>query len=112
MSSDRGALPQKFELAREPEPTRLAELLRPESTDPARVDQPALDASPADALMEQVVDVDNLDRAWRQVRRNRGAPGPDGMTIKQFEAWAREHWPGVRQQLLDGTYRPRRCVAK
>ena len=106
MNSDRGALPQKFELAREPEPTRLAELLRPESTDPAFDDQPALNASSADALMEQVVDVDNLDRAWRQVRRNRGAPGPDGMTIKQFEAWAPEHWPGVRQQLLDGTYRP------
>jgi RNA-directed DNA polymerase len=106
MNSDRGALPQKFELARDAEPTRLANLLRPESTDPAFNDQPALNASSADALMEQVVDVDNLDRAWRQVRRNRGAPGPDGMTIKQFEAWAREHWSGVRQQLLDGTYRP------
>jgi len=106
MTSDRGVLSQKFELAGEAEPMRLAELLRPELTDPACMDQPALNASPADALMEQVVDVDNLDRAWRQVRRNRGAPGPDGMTIKQFEAWAREHWPGVRQQLLDGTYRP------
>jgi len=28
------------------------------------------------------------------------------MTIKEFEAWAREHWPRVRQQLLDGTYQP------
>jgi len=28
------------------------------------------------------------------------------MTIKQFEPWARENWPTVRQQLLDGTYRP------
>ena len=106
MNSDRGALSWKFELACDAEPMRLAELLRPELTDPAFSDQPALNASSAGALMEQVVDVDNLDRAWRQVRRNRGAPGPDGMTIKQFEAWAREHWPGVRQQLLDGTYRP------
>ena len=56
--------------------------------------------------MEQVVDTANLERAWRQVKRNRGAPGPDGLTIKQFEAWARENWPGVRQQLLEGTYRP------
>ncbi len=47
MNSDRGALPQKFELAREPEPTRLANLLRPESTDPARVDQPTLSLSPS-----------------------------------------------------------------
>ncbi len=81
-------------------------LLRQELTGPARTDQPALDISPRDALMEQVVDPDNLERAWRQVKRNRGAPGPDGMTIQQFEGWARENWPSVRQQLLDGTYRP------
>ena len=81
-------------------------LLRQESTDPALDDQPALSASPTDALMELVVAPRNLERAWRQVKRNRGAPGPDGMTIKQFESWARENWPVVRQQLLEGTYRP------
>ncbi len=106
MNSDRGAVQQTFDFLSEGGPTRLAELLRPESTDPARSDQPALSASPADALMEQVVDVENLQRAWRQVRRNRGAPGPDGMTIKQFEGWSGENWSRVRQQLLDGTYRP------
>jgi RNA-directed DNA polymerase len=106
MNSDRGARQQTFDFACEEEPTRQAEMLRAEPTDPAGVDQPALDASRADALMEQIVDVDNLDRAWRQVRRNRGAPGPDGMTIQQFEAWAPQHWPRVGQQLLDGTYRP------
>jgi len=35
-----------------------------------------------------------------------GALGPDGMTISEFEAWVRENWPTVRQQLLDGTYWP------
>jgi RNA-directed DNA polymerase len=56
--------------------------------------------------MELVVAAENLERAWRQVKRNRGAPGPDGMTIREFETWARENWSTVRQQLLDGTYRP------
>ena len=42
--------------------------------------------------MELIAAPRNLDRAWRQVKRNRGAPGPDGMTIKQFETWARENW--------------------
>jgi RNA-directed DNA polymerase len=106
MNSDRGALQGQSDSARGAEAFLLAELLRPESTDPALNDQPALSASPTDALMEQVVDVDNLERAWRQIKRNRGAPGPDGMTIKQFEPWVRENWPRVRQQLLDGTYRP------
>ncbi|HIE96628.1 MAG TPA: group II intron reverse transcriptase/maturase [Fuerstia sp.] len=56
--------------------------------------------------MEQVVDPRNLEQAWRRVKRNRGAPGPDGMTIKQFESWCPEHWAAIQQQLLDGTYRP------
>jgi hypothetical protein len=47
LNSDRGALSQKFEFVREGEPTRLAKLLRPELTDPARSDQPALSASPS-----------------------------------------------------------------
>lgn len=106
MISDRGAEQRQFDFAREQDPPLPEELLRPESTDPAPVDQPALGVFSMDALMEQVVDLENLNRAWRQVRRNRGAPGPDGMTIKQFEPWARENWPTVRQQLLDGTYRP------
>ena len=105
-NSDRGALQQKLDFDHEAEPMPLAKLLRPESTDPALDDQPALSASSDDALMELIFAPRNLERAWRQVKGNRGAPGPDGMTIKQFEAWARENWPAVRQQLLDGTYRP------
>jgi RNA-directed DNA polymerase len=103
---DRGALQRQFDFAREDAASPLAKLLRQESTDPASMDQPALSASPADALMELVAAPENLDRAWRQVKRNRGAPGPDGMTIAQFEGWARANWPAVRRQLLDGTYRP------
>lgn len=32
-------------------------------------------------LMERVLGRENLRRALRQVRRNRGAPGIDGMTV-------------------------------
>jgi len=32
-------------------------------------------------LMEKIVDPDNLEKAWKKVRSNRGAPGPDGITI-------------------------------
>jgi len=106
MNSNRGAVQREFDFVREDDQPLPEELLRPELTDSAPVDQPALSVISTDALMEQVVDPANLDRAWRQVKRNRGAPGPDGMTIKQFSAWAREHWPSIRQQLLDGTYRP------
>ena len=56
--------------------------------------------------MELIVSPISVARAWRQVRRNRGAPGPDGLTITECEGWCEAHWPAVRQQLLDGTYRP------
>ena len=71
----------------------------------ATADTPALE-DPQQGLMELIVDQDNMDRAWRQVRSNRGAAGPDGMTIAEFPDWCLEHWPTIRQQLLDGTYRP------
>ena len=106
MNSNRGAVQCEFDFAREADQPLCAELLRPELTDSASVDQPTLGVFSTTVLMEQIVDSANLDRAWRQVKRNRGAPGPDGMTIKQFEPWARENWPSVRQQLFDGTYRP------
>ena len=114
-NSDRGALQRTFAFG-EDEPTRLAELLRPECTDLALGDQPALSELSENSLMELIVAPRNLERAWRQVKRNRGAPGPDGMTLREFESWAGTNWPAVRQQLLEGTYRPapvrRRTISK
>jgi len=71
-------------------------------SDRRRPTQPALH----DDLMAQVVDPANLQRAWKQVKANQGAPGSDGMPLEDFPAFAREHWPTVRQALLDGTYQP------
>lgn len=54
----------------------------------------------------QVLDATNMRSAWQRVRRNRGAPGIDGMTIDEFPAFAREHWERIASQLREGTYRP------
>ena len=56
--------------------------------------------------MEQVVERDNLRKALAQVRRNKGAPGVDAMSVGDLAAYLKDHWPGIRAQLLDGTYRP------
>lgn len=56
--------------------------------------------------MELIVSNFNLASAWQRVKRNRGAPGPDGMTISEFEPWLEIHLDELRQQLLEGTYRP------
>jgi len=64
--------------------------------------QPALH----DDLMARVVDRANLQRAWKRVKANRGAPGSDGMPIEDFAAFARSHWAAIREALCDGTYQP------
>jgi len=56
--------------------------------------------------MEAVVDSANMEAAWKNVKANRGAPGPDGITIADFPDWFRPRWSEIQQQLLDGTYRP------
>jgi len=57
-------------------------------------------------MLEQILSEANLNRAWKQVRANQGAAGVDGITIDDFPAYIREHWPRVKRALLDGTYRP------
>ncbi len=71
----------------------------------AAADPPALSQLQED-LMELIVSPGNMERAWKQVRANRGSAGVDGMTIASFPDFIREHWPAIRQQLLEGTYRP------
>lgn len=60
----------------------------------------------SDNLMEQIVDMRNVEKAWRKVKANKGAPGPDGITLAEFPESFRAQWPSIRQQLLDGTYVP------
>ncbi|MFO7686688.1 MAG: group II intron reverse transcriptase/maturase [Desulfobacterales bacterium] len=59
-----------------------------------------------DSLLERVLEADNLRRALRQVRRNRGAPGIDGMTVEELPEHLKEHWPRQKESLLNGTYKP------
>ena len=56
--------------------------------------------------MEEVCDRENLVRAWKRVRQNKGSPGVDGMTIGEARDYLREHWPCIRSQLVEGTYQP------
>lgn len=79
--------------------------LQTEQSVSAAMEKPALDNVPM-SLMEQIVDRENMETAWKKVRANRGAPGPDGITLDEFPEHFRALWPDVRQQLLNGTYQP------
>jgi len=58
------------------------------------------------SLMEQVCDPQNLLRAYRRVRSNKGKPGVDGMTVHELADWLRGNNAALTASLLDGTYRP------
>jgi RNA-directed DNA polymerase len=60
----------------------------------------------AECLMEAVVEHENMRAALRQVRKNGGAPGVDGMTVGELGLWLRAHWSRVKAELLGGWYKP------
>lgn len=57
-------------------------------------------------LLEQALARENMQRAWKRVKANKGAAGIDGLDIGRTGEHLRHAWPTIRQQLLDGTYRP------
>lgn len=57
-------------------------------------------------LMEKIAHHANLRAAFKSVKRNKGAPGCDHMTIKEMEENLSEHLEQMRKTLLDGTFRP------
>jgi RNA-directed DNA polymerase len=65
--------------------------------------------SPAgtDRLMEEVCERENLKEALRRVKANRGSAGVDEMTVGQLTDYLKQHWPGIREQLLRGAYEPK-----
>jgi RNA-directed DNA polymerase len=56
--------------------------------------------------MEAVVARENLKNALARVKRNKGAAGVDGMSVEELSAYLKEHWPTIRAQLLESTYKP------
>jgi RNA-directed DNA polymerase len=56
--------------------------------------------------MEEVCERENCKQALRRVKANKGSPGIDGMTAEKLSGHLKEHWPVIREQLLNGTYTP------
>src|SRR3984957_13064021 len=58
-------------------------------------------------LMEEVCERENLKKALRRVKANKGSAGVDGITVGGITDYLKQHWPAIREQLLNGTYEPR-----
>src|SRR6516225_12373660 len=68
----------------------------------AEPESPAL----TEHLMEAVCDPDNIEAALHAVVRNKGAPGIDGITVKQLPEILKARWSEIQDQLLRGRYQP------
>ena len=57
-------------------------------------------------LLEQILSRDNLNRAYKRVKANKGAPGVDGMTVEDALPWLRKHREELLDQIRSGKYKP------
>lgn len=71
----------------------------------------------ASDLLEAILDRDNLNRAYKRVKRNHGAAGIDGMTVEEALPWLKEHreelLQSIREPLFSDSsygYRPKRSA--
>ena len=79
---------------------------REETESLAAVHGPESPAS-TNRLMEEVCERENLQEALQRVKANKGSPGVDGMTVDGITDYLKQHWPAIREQLLNGTYEPK-----
>lgn len=57
-------------------------------------------------LLERILSKENMQEAYRRVVKNGGAPGIDGMLVDELKVHCQQHWPHIREKLLNGKYQP------
>ena len=57
-------------------------------------------------LLEKVLDRDNLNKAYKRVKANKGASGVDGMTVNEALPWLKEHRDELLESIRNGKYKP------
>jgi RNA-directed DNA polymerase len=67
---------------------------------------PADQAPMHDELLEQILERDNMLRAWKRIKANNGAAGVDGLSVGEAASFIRQHWEGIRSSLANGRYVP------
>ncbi len=77
-----------------------------EGTEPSTANRDTESLASTERLMEEVCERDNRKQALQRVRENKGSPGIDRRTVGELPGYLKEHWPAIREQLLNGTYRP------
>ena len=59
-----------------------------------------------DSLMEQILHKDNLNKAYKKVKSNKGAEGVDGMSVDELLGFLKDNQKQLIQQIKEGKYKP------
>ena len=62
--------------------------------------------SSCEVTLSDVLSSQNMEKAWKQVKANKGAAGIDGMKVGDFPDFAKAHWEKVISKLAKGSYSP------
>ena len=64
------------------------------------------EASRTESLMEQVVARENMLAALQRIEKNKGAPGPDGISVDTLREYLKRNWGRIKTELLSDAYKP------
>ena len=59
-----------------------------------------------DNLMEEILQRDNLNKAYKKVKSNKGAGGVDGMSVDELLGYLKDNQKQLVQKIRDGKYKP------
>src|SRR6202166_1490586 len=88
-------------------PTGEAREAGRKETEPSAATSGTENPASTNRLMEAVCERENLKEALRRVKAHKGSAGVDGITVGGISDYLKEHWPAIREQLLNGTYEPK-----
>lgn len=57
-------------------------------------------------MLEEILDIRNVQKAFKQVTANRGSGGIDGMQTDAFRDYLNTHWQTLRKDILASNYKP------
>ncbi len=102
-----GGSEKKAGMAKTPEVTSVGNMedQRVESQTRTACDEKSGDKT--EELIEEVLRRENLKRAYKRVKGNKGAPGVDGMSVEELMPYCQVHWKEIKEHLQNGTYQPR-----
>jgi RNA-directed DNA polymerase len=97
----------EFRFDRKPESN---EEVKPQDRDPVIEHNPAetenLLTYGEHELLEEILSSVNVRTACERVKRNKGAPGIDDVTVKELDYFMEKHWVRISDEILNGTYKP------